>query len=144
MRSCERRARDYFADRFGVDEDAWDGYGFHERGGDIWLVSDDVELREEFVAVGIRLLRDTGIGLKPTTYGLQVLADELQDRVVDLDEAELERLVFDRETLATELDGGYVALRFRGRIIGCGLVSSRGLETQIPKGRAQDLESMLE
>lgn len=95
------------------------------------------------MAAGIRLLRDTGIGLKPTTYGLQLLDDAVTERRVELSREELERLVFDRETLDCRLSNGYVALVFRDTVIGCGLVTGEGLETQVPKGRAQDLSAML-
>lgn len=143
MPGSGRRARTYFAETFGVDRSFWEPYDFHERSGDIWLISDGMELEDEFMAAGIRLLRDTGIGLKPTTYGLQVLGEAITERRVELSRDELEELVFDRERLDCPLSNGYVALVFRDTVIGCGLVTGKGLQTQIPKGRAQDLESML-
>jgi NOL1/NOP2/fmu family ribosome biogenesis protein len=125
----------------------WEEFRVYEKSGDLWLMSQenepDVE-DERFVAAGIRALRDTGIGVKPTTYVLQLLGDWLSERVVELDEGLLEELVFGRETVSCELSNGYVALRFRGRILGCGLVTRRGLETQVPKGRAKTLRAMLE
>lgn len=98
------------------------------------------------MATGIRLLRSTGMThspYKPTTYGLQVLADHVSRSIVELSREELEAVVFDRERIGCDADQGYVALRFRDSIIGCGRVTRKGLETQIPKGRAQDLAGML-
>lgn len=143
MQGSGKRARTYFAETFGVEESFWEPYAFHERSGDIWLVSGDMAVEDDSMAAGIRLLRDTGIGLKPTTYGLQLLGDAITERRMELSREELEELVFDRERLDCPLSNGYVALVFDGTIIGCGLVTGRGLQTQVPKGRAQDLESML-
>jgi len=112
-----RRAKTYFAETFGVERSFWESYGFHERGGDIWLVSDAMDV-EDSMAAGIRLLRDTGIGLKPTTYGLQLLGDAITDRRVVLSGNELEELVFTRERLDCRLSNGYVALVFRDTVIG--------------------------
>ncbi len=102
-----------------------------------------MDLEDEFMAAGIRLLRDTGIGMKPTTYGLKLVGDAITERRVELSREDLEALVFDRERLDCPFSNGYVVLVFRDTVIGCGLVTGRGLETQIPKGRAQDLASML-
>jgi NOL1/NOP2/fmu family ribosome biogenesis protein len=138
-----KRARTYFAETFGVEESFWEPYGFHERGGDIWLVSGEMDVEDDSMAAGIRLLRDTGIGLKPTTYGLQLLGGAITERRVELSREDLEELVFERERLGCGLSNGYVTLVFDDTVIGCGLVTGKGLETQVPKGRAQDLESML-
>jgi len=71
----------------------WEEFRVYEKSGDLWLMSQenepDVE-DERFVAAGIRALRDTGIGVKPTTYVLQLLGDWLSERVVELDEGLLE------------------------------------------------------
>lgn len=141
-----RSPREYLEDRFGIDPGALEAYQLHERGGDIWMTSQEADTERGSVATGIRLLRSTGMThspFKPTTYGLQVLADHVTGSIVDLSRDELEAVVFDRERIDCDAPDGYVALRFRGSIIGCGMVTRKGLETQVPKGRAQDLEGML-
>jgi len=136
---CER----YLEDRFG-EEEILEEYRFEERSGDFWVIPEEMELDEEYITAGIRAFRDTGIGIKPTTYFLQFLGERIERNVVDLDREELEKLVFERQSIDCELTPGYVALRFRGEIIGCGLNRTDGLETQIPKGRAKTLRHDLE
>jgi len=143
-RDSRHRLAEYFADRFGVNPGFWEDFTVYERSGSIWVSSAEVDHDDAAMASGLRALRDTNLGLKPTTYFLQFLDDAIERNVYELEDEELERLVFERETLECDMDGGYVALRFRGRIIGCGLVTSRGLETQIPKSRGNDLEAMLD
>lgn len=133
-------------EQFGIDPSFWHEFTIYEKGGDLWITSKQQEFAtdEDIMALGLRALRDTGIGLKPTTYLLQFLGDRITERVVDLDRENLDELVFEREKLASALPNGYVALRFRDKILGCGLVTSRGLETQVPKGRSKTLKTMLD
>ena len=133
----------YIEERFGA-EDILEDYRLVERSGDFWIIPIEMELNEKYITAGIRAFRDTGIGIKPTTYFLQFLGDRIDRNVVELDREELEKLVFERETIGCGLTPGYVALKFRGDIIGCGLNRTEGLETQIPKGRAKTLRMNLE
>lgn len=142
-RASRNRLAEYFADRFGVDPLFWEEFTIYEKKGSIWVASAEYEPDDAPMASGLRALRDTNLGLKPTTYFLQFLDDAIERNVYELDGEELEQLVFERETIECDMGGGYVALQYRGRIIGCGLVTSRGLETQIPKSRGNDLEAML-
>lgn len=133
---------DYFEERFGVEPSFWDDYAAYEKSGSLWVVSEEVSRREGFETAGIRALRRLRIGLKPTTYVLQFLGEELGSNVVDLDEEEFRRVVLNREVVSSDFSRGYVALRFRGEVVGCGLVSGEGLETQVPKSRAELLEGV--
>lgn len=143
MQSSRKKLELYFEERFDVNPEFWSEFQVREKSGSLWIVSEDVEIDEKAEAAGIRALRDTNLGLKPTTYILQFLDSEISRRVVELDRDDLERLVFDREVLERDIEHGYVALKYRGRIIGCGLQTRNGLRTQVPKGRSHDLEAML-
>ncbi|MDY6788431.1 MAG: hypothetical protein SVV03_00555 [Candidatus Nanohaloarchaea archaeon] len=145
MQSSEKRLENYFEERFGVDRDFWNSLKVHERSSSLWVVSGDTDLNGEFTASGIRALRKANLGFKPTTYMLQILGSEIDRNIAELSGKELDSLVFDREILQgfEDLEKGYVALKFRGSIIGCGKRTGRGLESQISKSRSRELKSCM-
>ncbi len=141
LQSCE----EYLIQRFGVEE-IFENFKLVERSGDFWIVPKNMNVEGEYITTGIRALRDTGIGLKPTTYFLQWLGNRITKNKLEMDKEILDRLVFDREVL-TEFSGitnGYVALMYKGEVLGCGLKKNSGLVTQIPKGRAKMLKNILD
>lgn len=142
MQNLKNKLVNYFSERFGVDGEFWNDFKVYKKSGDLWICSEDVRIRESFVAGGIRALRLWDSRVKPTTYILQFLEDQINKNIVKLDSKDLERLVFKRKKLDSNLSPGYVAMEFRGKIIGCGLIDSNGLHTQIPKGRARELEGI--
>lgn len=134
---------DYLAQRFGVGSDDLDGFVIVEQSGDYWLAPDGYKTEMGLETRGIRFVRELDTGFKPTTYGLQLLEDALEKNVVELDRDELEA-VLDGELIDREADSpGYVALRFDGRVIGCGLYKNDTVSSWIPKGRGQQLLSSL-
>ena len=142
MQNSEK-CRAYLKKRFGVTNTLED-YRFVERSGDFWIIPSNMDLDEEYITAGIRALRDTGIGLKPTTYFLQILGEKISRNKYKLDRDTFERLVLKREVIDNKnLENGYVALEFRGKIIGCGLKRNSGLVTQIPKGRTGILQDII-
>ncbi len=133
--------------RFGAGE-ALEDYRFVERSGDYWIIPSEMDLHEDYITAGLRAIRDTGIGLKPTTYFLQILDEKITRNRFMLNRKLFEKIVINRDTienkkLPEELENGYVALEFRGSIIGCGLKRNSGLVTQIPKGRSKILEDII-
>lgn len=102
-----------------------------------------MELRENFISSGIRTLRYVGDKLKPTTYILQFLRNEIRKNVKNLNHAEAKTLLLERKKLVTSLSPGYIALAFNDMIIGCGLVdSTRKLRSQISKNRTKELREI--
>lgn len=142
----------YFFERFGIPPEAFQGYRFARRGGTIWIASDapglDEALRQLKVeTAGIPLLRrrperSEGPALsrvegippwKPTTAGLQVFGRFATRNVVDLDDEALE--TFLRQGIVQKdfpVEAGYVIVRWKGRVLGCGLYGKGGLRSQIP------------
>ncbi|HEX6989297.1 MAG TPA: NOL1/NOP2/sun family putative RNA methylase, partial [Bacillota bacterium] len=89
---------------------------------------------------------------KPTSLGLVRFAAGARRNVVDLDAESLAALLAGRRVAiaagerigppagpAAAVDGGFVALRWRGEVLGCGVADGRGLRSAIPQGRAQEL-----
>ncbi len=142
MQNSKNRLKNYFYSRFGVHRGFWKDFQTHERGNSIWITSGKIDLMEKFVACGLRALRITNMGVKPTTYVLQFLDEEIKKNVVILSEEELKTLISKRERIETDLPRGYLALKYEGIIIGCGLKDSKGLRSQIPKGLSKELQEI--
>lgn len=141
MQSSPDEAWTYLADRFDVDRDAFPHLAMVERSGDYWLVSQaatDVDAYES-ESEGFRAVRVQDIGLKPTTYALQFFDDAMTRNVVSVSRGELCRLL-DGALIDRDADSeGYVALRWRDHIIGCGLYYNDTVSSRIPKGRGKEL-----
>lgn len=134
------RGLGYFAERFGLGEEAFAGHRFFLRARTIWAAADSPTLSEALEklaldSVGIPLLRFLPGGPKPTTRGLQVFGGRAVRNVADLAPGDLARLLRG-ELLGREFpcQPGYVILRSEGQIIGCGLYGRQGLRSQIPRG----------
>jgi len=166
-----RRFVDWWCRRFDVDPERFAGLHAYLRGGDLWLSAHpEVPGLRGLQAVGLRVLRGPGRpgrgdggpargpaaggagfdGWKPTSLALMHLAAGARRNVIDLDDGALQsllagqRLGFDRAGGAAPVDAGYVALRWRGEVLGCGVVDGRGLRSALPQGRVQELLSCLE
>lgn len=120
-------------------------YDLREVSGDLWLVSAETGTELEAETYGIRFIRQMKIGLKPTTYALQLMGDRLKKNVVNVDREELEKLMAREDMIQRELDEkGYVALRYEGRIIGCGFYKDGKVSSRVPKGRGKELSEILD
>lgn len=145
-RSDVERAWDYLAKRFGVARDApvLDGLTLKAVAGDVWFTTAEHEIALQVKTYGIRAVRIQDIGLKPTTYLLQFLGDAITENVVTL-ERDAFLAVLDGELVPCKLeDRGYVALRWDGRVWGCGFYKDGTVSSRIPKGRARTLRTAIE
>ncbi len=135
-------AWEYMEERFDIRREET-GFELREVSGDIWITSPNMETSIEAETYGIRFIRRMKIGLKPTTYGLQLIGDRLEKNVVDIDRRELIELLDGGMIEVTGLTKGYVALRFQHRVIGCGFYKDELVSSRIPKGRAEELKKIL-
>jgi len=111
-----------------------------ERSGDVWIVSSETETELEVETSGIRFLRSTGQGLKPTTYALQLLGQHIDKNVVEVNQEQFEMLLKREGMVDKQVDEeGYVALKFDDRIVGCGFYKDSVVSSRIPKGRSEQL-----
>lgn len=136
-------AWNYFQERFGIGRDDIKHRKIVKKSGDFWLTSDQEEPDLEYKTVGIRLLRDTGSYLKPTTYGLQILEDEISRNKVEISREEFLTLLEGDMIERKMSEKGYVALVFKGRVLGCGLYKDELVSSRIPKGRGEELENFI-
>ena len=130
----------YFERRFGVAREVLETLVFQEKNEEMWAAS---ALLPPGIASkrppGLRILRRTPIGLKPTSTFLQLLGERITTSRVEIEDVdELRRLVLGQAIQASCPDG-LVALSFRGDVLGCGAVKGEKLKVLIPVGRRKGL-----
>jgi NOL1/NOP2/sun family putative RNA methylase len=129
------KAERYMEDGFGVDPER---LNLEKINGDYWLCSKQTSGLETETR-GIRAVRDMDIGLKPTTYFLQLLQGEIERSIVKVSEEDLEAFSEDK-MIQREIDQkGYVALEFESRILGCGFYMDGLVSSRIPEDRLEEL-----
>ncbi len=127
----------YFEERFGIPEEAFDGFRLLKKGRTIWAVADGPGLDQllnqvKVEAAGIPLLRVRTTMRKPTTAGLRLW--QASRNVIDLDDESLEGFLNRGIVSKTfPVEPGYVVVKWRGEVLGCGLYSKGKLRSQIPK-----------
>jgi len=129
----------FMAERFGVPREALDPYLVIPRGRDLWVLrrpaGADLDLGPlHVVAPGLRALRRTGRGWRPTTGFLRLLGPALRERVVHLDRRGGDELLARRELPAPPgAPTGLVALSVEGRVVGAGFVENGRLVPELPR-----------
>ncbi len=134
----------YIEKRFGIQRNNLE-YDLKKSSGDYWLTSKNLSTDLKVETNGLRAVRETGRGLKPTTYFLQVLQNEIKKNVVELDRNEFLKLLKREEMVDREMQNkGYVALKYEGKIVGCGFYMGEKVSSRIPKGRSRELADIIE
>jgi 16S rRNA C967 or C1407 C5-methylase (RsmB/RsmF family) len=154
--ALEARARALatFEERFGVAPAAFERFAVHDFGPAMWLGSRAMPHPSrlggfEAQNPGLRLLRHLrgpdGPYEKPTSHALQVLAGGATRGTADLRDDEV--FAFLRgEPVRRRFPGlhkGYAIARFGGYVLGCALVTSEGLVSQIPEAHGLGVRSSL-
>ena len=134
-----------FERRFGVPPDALADLTFVERPGEIWATRSRPPSGIEYDRpAGLRALRRVGSDLKPTSAFLAALGDRITASRVDLDRDSLRAVLLGRRVLLpAPPSDGYVALRYRGDVLGCGHLRGGLLHALIPTGRRRELLAAL-
>jgi NOL1/NOP2/fmu family ribosome biogenesis protein len=130
-----------FEQRFGVTRESLADLTFIERREEIWACSSVPPPGiEPDRPSGVRALRRQADGLKPTSAFLVALGDRITASRVELDADALRRVVLGaRIPSPLQQTDGYVALCFRGDVIGCGKARGGSLQALIPTGRRREL-----
>lgn len=129
---------DYLESRFGVPRDALGPRSIFVSGDSYWIFSGDPGIPGDFPcseSVGIRALRPSGKGLKPTSAFLRIIGALATRNVVEL-AGEEDLLAFMTGGIVRgefAADPGYVVVKFGGEVLGCGLHSpGLGIVSQLP------------
>ena len=135
----------WWAERFGIPEERFEGYTFWEKGaGKVWAFADAVESPADVEGLGMTFLRTRQEHWKPTTDAVQRFAADAERNVVRLDDADARAFLRGEDT-DPEWDGdwGYLiaAHDIAGAVepIGVGLYVHDELRSQMPKGRRREL-----
>ena len=134
---------DYFFQRFGIPEKAFEGFCFLKKERKIWAVRDHPELERilkqlKVESAGIPLLRTKISMWKPTTAGLHFFGCHATRNVIDLD-GDVLRTFLNRESIQGPfpLEPGFVIVRWKGKVLGCAVYGKGRLRSQIPEKRGE-------
>ncbi len=142
MPNSQSEAYQYLEERFGVTREELAPLKLRQINGDYWLAPEENDLQVE--TAGIRALRSSERGFKPTTYFLQLLDDRITQNRVELSDKEFETIL-DREMIErTGFEKGYVAMVYEGDVIGCGFFKNELVSTRISKARTKHLVDILD
>jgi len=132
----------YLRDRFGISKRIFSDYSFIVRGEKIWIAFKDVLEKDleglNIEAIGLLFGRyfEKQKRFKPTTNALQIFGRYATKNIVELDEKEKDMYIkgYDLEK-KLNLEEGYVIVKFKNDVLGCGLYREGKIKNQIPKAR---------
>jgi len=130
---------EYWSRRFGVPGTMLEGLRFLTRGKTVWAIADVAGVQETLTAfkveaAGLPLLRKRGGHWKPTTAALLFLEDAIAKNVVELTAERLDPFLRGEVLCGPfPVEGGYVAVRYEGKMLGCALHGKAGLRSQLPR-----------
>jgi NOL1/NOP2/fmu family ribosome biogenesis protein len=138
--SLRDRVVGYFAERFGVDSLDLEGFLFVEHGGEVWAATCAAPSTLSLARpAGVRALRLTESGFKPTSAFLMLLGDKVSAGRAEVETREdLAALLLGKD-LPCSLTPGFVAISFGGDVLGCGAVREGRVRAVIPTGRKKEL-----
>jgi NOL1/NOP2/fmu family ribosome biogenesis protein len=136
---------DWWAGRFGVAPETFDGDTFWEKGaGKIWVLAGDAADDLRIEALGMRIMHTRQDHWKPTTNAAQRFGGRASRNRIDLTREQARRFVAggDQE-IAWDGDWGYViatrAVAGEREPLGVGLYTYGELSSMVATGRRRDL-----
>ncbi len=148
--SEEIELKEYFSNRFGISREAFKDLRLLRSGRTIWVVVQVPGLEDalhslKIEAAGVPFLRIRDSRVKPTTRALQLFGRWASRNIIDLDDESMDAL-FNEGTVSRTypVEPGFVILRWKGSVLGCGYYAQGNLRSQIPlalwrnmKGKAE-------
>jgi hypothetical protein len=136
-----------FVDRFGVDSSFFSSRVLLETKDEVWVASSMPPRGIDHARPpGLRAARLHPGGIKPTSHFLCLLSGRITKGFVLVTRPQLEKLLLGHRIPWPHPDvpDGFVALRYREDVLGCGIIRSGSLHTLLPTGRRRELLSVLE
>ena len=129
--------REFVAERFGITLPEWISI---KEGRRVWLFVDEKEFDEKGVEVfnrGINAGKRGKWGYKPSSSFLQLFGFMATRNIVFVDDEGAKAFMSGKTVERFKAYGsdGYVAVFYKGRCIGCGLLLKGKLISQMPKWR---------
>jgi len=135
-----------FSSRFGVSLEFLNQLTFIEqKTGEIWATSaPTTSAVESSRPAGVRALRRMPQGLKPTSVFLRLLADRVRASRVEIDDLNTLRKLLLGQSVSVVVDDGYVAICYRGDVLGCGVCKDGRVRALIAVQKRRQLLECLE
>ncbi len=135
----------FFSSRFGVAREVSEQLTFTERGGEeIWATTAPTPIGiASSRPAGVRALRRMPRGLKPTSVFLSLLGDRITSGRMEIEDVNAMKRLLLGQPVPCTLDG-YVAISFRGDVLGCGAVRDGKARALIPTHKRRVLLGCLE
>jgi hypothetical protein len=142
--TLRREVEGYLSARFGLPSSLFASAQFTETGdGEIWVSTDMPAGIRTRRPPGLRALRRTPSGLKPTSAFLVSVGPYVTASRVSVEEDGRRSLLLGQRAACPHSDG-YVALTHRGDVLGCALVADGTVHALIPTGRRRELLGILD
>lgn len=148
----------FLSDEFGIDERVWENFSYHLKADELWFNSIewakflsmdfaglDKNFKQHLISnliqrVGIKLAKQVKKSQwKISTNALQLLSSFITKNIIELESENDAKTFLNGGTLKNFTSefkpGSYIAVKFDGLTLGCGLITKEGLKSQIPKGR---------
>lgn len=133
----------YLKERFGIDSEIFREYRFYKTNKKVWIASNSIESESfkdiHFESLGLHLAT---INKKRKTFKISTDASQLFGRfatknIVEIPEEKLIDVLrgFDLINFESEVDDGYVLLKYKGHVLGVGLKNKNFIKNMIPKER---------
>lgn len=137
---------EYWAERFDIPPETFDGVTFWEKGaGRIWALSSDLDGPVPIEALGLPILRTRQEFWKPTTIAVRRFGQSGSKNVIQLDGPTARRfLAGDDQKIPWDGDWGYLIVTHEiadsFEPIGVGRYTYGSLQSMLPKGRRREFE----
>jgi len=126
--------------KFGIPRKCFKDFSFIVRAEKIWMVSKSVNEKDlnnlKIEAIGMLFGRyfENEKRFKPTTNALQIFGKFAKKNIINITDEELKKYLsgFDINKKA-DVENGFVIIKHREDIIGCGLYKDGVIKNQIPK-----------
>jgi NOL1/NOP2/fmu family ribosome biogenesis protein len=130
----------YLTARFGIGGPELERLLFLERGGEVWAATCRApETLSLARPEGLRALRRVEGGWKPTSALLEVLGRSITAARLEVEGVDELCALLRGQEIPTSTSSGFVAISFRGDVLGCALARNGRARALIPTGRRQEL-----
>lgn len=144
-RATREEVIDWWADRFGIPPETFEGVSFWEKGaGKIWVYAGEARDPSTVEALGMLLLRTRQDHWKPTSRAVQQFGSLAERNVIRIDgETARQFAAGENQQLSWDGDWGYLIVTHEiagePEPIGVGLYVYGELRSVVPKGSRRDL-----
>lgn len=144
-RATREEVIDWWADRFGIPPETFEGFSFWEKGaGKIWVYAGEARTPSTVETLGMLLLRTRQDHWKPTSRAVQRFGSLATRNVISVDGETASQFVAGKnQDLPWDGDWGYLIVTHEiageSEPIGVGLYVYGELRSVVPKGSRRDL-----